>query len=141
MAIPSNGQLPRIEIPTIDMSPARDPATRAAILKQLRHALTDVGFLYLSNHHVPAPTIDAMITCLPRLFSLTSQIKHEVALENSPHFLGYSAAGSETTAGKADLREQFEFGTELPSMWHPGHPLYERLVGPNQVRTRLSIDR
>ena len=120
------------EIPTIDLSQALDPTTRPALLAQLRHALTDVGFLYLSNHRVPAPVIDAVIESLPKLFSLPPEAKNEVALENSPHFLGYSAVGSEVTAGQTDGREQFEFATELPPMWHPGLPLYDRLVGPNQ---------
>jgi isopenicillin N synthase-like dioxygenase len=128
------GQPVPTEIPTIDMSLADDSATRPAVLEKLRHALTDVGFLYLANHHVPATVIDALINSLPTLFGLSEEAKNEVALENSPHFLGYSAVGSEMTAGQADSREQFEFATELPSIWHPGLPLYERLVGPNQVR-------
>ncbi|KAB5511715.1 2OG-Fe(II) oxygenase [Coniochaeta sp. 2T2.1] len=120
------------EIPTIDLSQADDPLTRQAVLNQLHHALTDIGFLYLSNHNVPASVIDAVIDSLPKLFSLPAGAKDEVALENSAHFLGYSAVGSEMTAGKTDGREQFEFATELPPTWHPGLPLYERLVGPNQ---------
>lgn len=121
------------EIPTIDLSLAGNPATRPAVLEKLRHALTDVGFLYLSNHNVPETTIKALVNSLPVLFGLSTEAKNEVALENSPHFLGYSAVGSEMTAGQADSREQFEFATELAPIWHPGLPLYERLVGPNQV--------
>ncbi|OIW26219.1 Clavaminate synthase-like protein [Coniochaeta ligniaria NRRL 30616] len=132
MAESVNGNLLPNEIPTIDLSLAVDPATRPAVLEKLRHALTDVGFLYLSNHHVPPTVINAVIDSLPTLFGLPSQAKIEVALENSPHFLGYSAVGSEMTAGQADSREQFEFATELIPIWHPGLPLYERLVGPNQ---------
>jgi isopenicillin N synthase-like dioxygenase len=56
-----------------------------------------------------------------------------VALHNSPHFLGYSQIGSETTAGVQDQREQFEFATELPNTWSEGKPRYELLKGPNQV--------
>jgi hypothetical protein len=37
------------------------------------------------------------------------------------------------TAGVEDKREQFEFATELPDSWREGHPLCERLKGPNQV--------
>ncbi|KAB5533386.1 2OG-Fe(II) oxygenase [Coniochaeta sp. 2T2.1] len=120
------------QIPTINLSQADDPTTRPAVLAQLRHALTDAGFLYLSNHNVPAPIIDAVIASLPKLFSLPPEAKTKVALENSPHFLGHSAVGSEMTAGQPDGREQFEFATELPPIWHPGLPPYERLVGPNQ---------
>lgn len=126
------------EIPTIDFGLAGDPVARPAVLEKLRHALTDVGFLYLCNHGVPAHVIRALTESLPRLFSLPPEAKDEVALENSPHFLGYSAVGSEITAGRADAREQFEFATELAPRWHLGLPLYECLVGPNQVRIRLS---
>lgn len=139
--VPSPSPSPALPsgIPTIDLSLAEDATTRPAVLGTLRHALTDVGFLYLSNHHVPAAIIDAVVNSLPILFGLSSDAKSEVALENSPHFLGYSAVGSEVTAGRADSREQFEFATELVPIWHPGLPLYERLVGPNQVGLRYSL--
>lgn len=43
------------------------------------------------------------------------------------------ADGTETTAGRADRREQFEFTTELDATWEEGMPLSERLRGPNSV--------
>lgn len=121
------------EIPIISLGLSYK-ADRSQGLSDLHHALTTVGFLYISNHGVPEETISALVDVLPTLFSLPPTAKAEVALENSPHFLGYSAVGSETTAGRQDSREQFEFATELPCIWQPGLPLYERLVGPNQVR-------
>lgn len=36
-------------IPILDLQLARDPATKAEFLTQLRHALMEVGFLYLKN--------------------------------------------------------------------------------------------
>ncbi|KAJ5702620.1 Oxoglutarate/iron-dependent dioxygenase [Penicillium malachiteum] len=66
------------------------------------------------------------------LFSLDSKSKEDVALHRSPHFLGYSHVGSETTAGLEDRREQFEFATELADTWDAEQPIYERLKGPNQ---------
>jgi isopenicillin N synthase-like dioxygenase len=70
-----------------------------------------------------------MINALPRLF-VPLEAKKEVALQNSPHFLGYSSAGSETTAEKADSREKFEFATELEAPAPGTEPLYEYLRGP-----------
>jgi isopenicillin N synthase-like dioxygenase len=137
MSFPSDSDLVSpsfTEIPTIDLSLLNDSVTRPHLLAELRHVLTNVGFLYISNHGVLTEVIGALVDLLPTLFSLSAETKAEVALENSPHFLGYSAVGSETTAGKADSREQFEFATELTPVWRPGLPLYERLVGPNQVR-------
>ncbi|KAI0970133.1 putative hyoscyamine 6-dioxygenase [Xylaria arbuscula] len=119
-------------IPTIDLSLANDPDTLPNLLKDLRHALIDVGFLYVSNHGVPRSVISDLVKALPELFGLDEQAKRAVALENSPHFLGYSGFGSEHTGGAVDLREQFEFATELTAIWRAGLPLYERLRGPNQ---------
>ncbi|KAK1756771.1 hyoscyamine 6-dioxygenase [Echria macrotheca] len=119
-------------IPIVDLSLADDDSTKSQLLRQLRHALTEVGFLYIVNHGVPEAVIQKMVDALPNLFNLPTAAKVEVALHNSPHFLGYSADGSETTAGKTDRREQFEFATELTASWTDGKPLYERLRGPNQ---------
>ncbi|EPE08734.1 2og-fe oxygenase [Ophiostoma piceae UAMH 11346] len=121
------------KIPTLDLSwTNQDDTRREPLLAQLRHALVDVGFLYIVNHGVPDNIISDMTAVLPILFSLTDVEKEQIALHNSPHFLGYSAPGAETTAGKADQREQVEFATELPSDWAEGKPIYERLRGPNQ---------
>lgn len=40
-------------IPVLDLAQARDPATKPAFLDQLRHALLEVGFLYLRNVGIP----------------------------------------------------------------------------------------
>ncbi|KAF5985490.1 epoxide hydrolase [Fusarium coicis] len=114
------------QIPIIDIS-SPTPQT----LSHLRTALTQIGFLYISNHSVPTSTITALINILPDLFALSPSAKQEIALENSPHFLGYSAAGTETTAGKTDLREQVELATELERAPDDA-PLYDGLRGPNQ---------
>ncbi len=124
------------EIPTINLSRADDPETSPKVLSDLRHALTEVGFLYVSDHGVPADVITDLVKALPALFSLPDEAKKSVALEKSPHFLGYSSVGSETTAGNPDRREQFEFANERTESWREGLPLYERLRGPNQVCLR-----
>lgn len=36
-------------IPILDLALARDPATKPGFLSDLRHALMEVGFLYLKN--------------------------------------------------------------------------------------------
>lgn len=126
------------EIPIIDLSQANSESARPNLLRSLRYALTEVGFLYVSNHGIPTTVIDRLVDALPALFELEDDVKKSVALENSPHFLGYSGVGDEKTGGKADRREQFEFATELSATWHPGLPLYERLRGPNQVSMQFN---
>ncbi|KAH7092021.1 2OG-Fe(II) oxygenase [Paraphoma chrysanthemicola] len=119
-------------VPIIDLSKADTPATRAELLEDLRHAVTSIGFLYVSNHGVPTHVIQSLVVALPKLFALPEEEKTKVALENSPHFLGYSGTGSETTAGQIDKREQYEFATELQDDWREGQPSADRLKGPNQ---------
>lgn len=120
-------------IPRLDLSLSGDPTTEPQLLSELRYALTKVGFLYIENHGVPEAVISDVVDALPALFNMSEEAKAEAALAKSPHFLGYSADGSETTAGKSDRREQFEFATELQATWRPGLPLREMLRGPNPV--------
>jgi isopenicillin N synthase-like dioxygenase len=120
-------------IPTIDLSRAKNPVTKDKVLQDLRHAILNVGFLYISNHGVPADVTRKLVDALPRLFALPNEEKAKIALINSPHFLGYSGFGTERTAGNIDGRQQFEFATELTDDWTGGQPLAERLKGPNQV--------
>lgn len=122
------------EIPIIDLSLASCSDTRPILLKRLHHALVSTGFLYVSNHGVPPKVIRDLVEILPRFFSLTDSAKEQIALSSSPHFLGFSNVGSETTGGKADKREQVEFATELTASNDTDAPLYEKLRGPNQVR-------
>jgi isopenicillin N synthase-like dioxygenase len=127
-------------IPTIHLSKASsdsDPAIRADLLGQLRHALLDIGFLYISDHGVDATVVDNLLALLPSLFDLPEGVKSSASLVNSPHFLGYSSFGHETTAGSRDQREQFEFANEVSV--RDGHgdndgddALSTRLLGPNQ---------
>ncbi|KAK4216886.1 hypothetical protein QBC37DRAFT_415971 [Rhypophila decipiens] len=147
----SHDNSPFTSIPILDLSlasPSGSPESRTQFRSQLRHALTDVGFLYITNHGVASTVISDLVGILPELFALPSETKSsDLALVNTPHFLGYSALGAETTAGNRDSREQFEFATELPA--NPSFtcasaadneeasqefqvPLYERLKGPNQ---------
>ncbi|KAH8724123.1 2OG-Fe(II) oxygenase [Phaeosphaeriaceae sp. PMI808] len=117
-------------IPVIDLSKADHPESRLKLCRDLKHAVLHIGFLYILNH-------GGLVDVLPRLFELSEQEKRQTALENSPHFLGYSDMGAETTAGKMDKREQYEFATELSDDWNETLPLAERLKGPNQWPSAL----
>ncbi|KAK8173681.1 hypothetical protein IWX90DRAFT_381386 [Phyllosticta citrichinensis] len=139
-------------LPILDLALADDPAQRPALLGQLREALFDVGFLYIKNHGVASSTVSHLTSRLPALFDLPTDIKADLSKLNSPHFLGYSGFAEETTLGQKDLREQFDFATELPVAYKPAEgrrnsaassnsnagssrdfsQLYWRLRGPNQ---------
>lgn len=148
-------------IPLLDLSWADDNNKKPELLRQLHSALFDVGFLYIKNHGVAQSTIDNLTKLLPSLFDLPEQERASLSKLNSPHFLGYSGFAEETTLGKQDLREQFDFGTELPVVYQDasskanGHTngglpngedderdftkLYWRLRGPNQWPSQSSL--
>lgn len=44
-----SGNMSFKSIPVLDLSLADDPATKPAFLAELRHALMEVGFLYIKN--------------------------------------------------------------------------------------------
>lgn len=106
-----------MSIPVLDLSWAQDPTKKPDLLRQLRSALFDVGFLYVCNHGVPYPVISNLVGYLPRLFALDTNQKAALGKIHNPHFLGYSGFAEETTLGKQDLREQFDYATELPVVY------------------------
>jgi len=121
-------------VPVLDYSLVNSPTAKATFLDQLRHALINVGFLYLSNHPVPQTDIDRLIDYIPKLFDLPQEAKDKIRMVNSPHFLGYSSFGTELTKGTVDQREQFDFATRHTCRWKEGDPDYHRIWGPSQVK-------
>ena len=129
-------------IPILDLSISEEPERRGLLLHQLHDALFNVGFLYITNHGVPEETISNLVSRVPALFDLSDLSKTSLSKLNSPHFLGYSGFAEETTQGKKDLREQYDFATELPVIYEENasdhrtgrdvSKLYWRLRGPNQ---------
>jgi isopenicillin N synthase-like dioxygenase len=123
-------------IPILNYALLSSPGTRATFIEQLRHALIDVGFLYLEHPPVSDALVDRVIAYLPRVFELPQERKDALRMAHSPHFLGYSRVGVERTKGAADQREQIDIATPFECAWRPGDddPEYVRLWGPSQVR-------
>ncbi|KAF9526908.1 hypothetical protein CPB83DRAFT_857184 [Crepidotus variabilis] len=118
-------------VPVLDYGLLQSEATQ--FLEQLRHALVNVGFLYLSNHTVSQDNIDLVIDYIPKLFALPQNAKDDIKMSNSEHFLGYSRFGAEFTKGSVDQREQFDFATKHISRWKKqGDPEHHRLWGSPQ---------
>ena len=132
----------QMPLPILDLSLSQDPEKKGPLLDSLRDALFNVGFLYVRNHGVSQETIDALTKRIPGLFDLPEAEKAKLSKINSPHFLGYSGYADEETQGRRDLREQFDFATEVPVVYDTqtdAHlsgrdfsKLYWRLRGPNQ---------
>lgn len=151
------------EIPLLDLSLADDPATKPDFLKQLRHALLEVGFLYLKNVGVPDELFQKVIKQgiaffdLPMeekcatpcniaykslSFSEQSELMYKprlkIEMKNAPSFLGYSRLSAEITAGAVDHREQIDLSTEHP-LPSASSPLSHNLLAPNQWPSEASI--
>ncbi|KAJ7230032.1 hypothetical protein GGX14DRAFT_581999 [Mycena pura] len=118
-------------VPVLDYARVSSPTLKPQFIKELQHALINVGFLYLAN--VPVET-DALVSYIPRLFDLPQAAKDKISMVNSKHFLGYNKLGSEFTKGNRDWREQFDIATPhvCRAAEGRGDPDYWNLWGPSQ---------
>lgn len=64
------------EIPILDMALASDPATKPAFLADLRHALMEVGFLYLRNVGISDALFDQVISEGKAFFDIPQEEKY-----------------------------------------------------------------
>ncbi|KAK6196574.1 Endoplasmic reticulum transmembrane protein 3 [Pestalotiopsis sp. IQ-011] len=119
------------EIPLLDLSLANDPASKPAFLADLRHALLEVGFLYLKNVGISDELFAKVISEGKAFFDIPREEKLKIEMKNAPSFLGYSQLSAEITAGAVDHREQIDLSTEHP-VPGPDAPLHHNLLAPNQ---------
>ncbi|KAF4784542.1 2OG-Fe(II)oxygenase superfamily protein [Colletotrichum scovillei] len=118
-------------IPILDLALAQDPETKPQFLIDLRHALMEVGFLYLKNVGIPDELFKRVIKEGKGFFEIPTEEKLKIEMKNAKSFLGYSQLSAEITAGKIDHREQIDLSTEHP-LPGPNDPLYYNLLAPNQ---------
>ncbi|KAH0284922.1 Clavaminate synthase-like protein [Aureobasidium namibiae CBS 147.97] len=118
-------------VPVLDLAKANDPATKPQLLEELRHALMEVGFLYIKNTDISNDLLEKVKATGKAVFDIPGEEKLKIEMKNAPSFLGYSRLAAEITAGKIDQREQFDFSTEHP-IPEAGAPRYENLRAPNQ---------
>ncbi|KAH8623376.1 hypothetical protein IG631_21855 [Alternaria alternata] len=119
-------------LPILPLSAALDPATKPQFLEDLRSALLNVGFLYLSETGLPGQLIQDVIKECGQFFEkLPTEEKERIEMKNEKSFLGWSRLDNETTAFNPDHREQLDLSTPHPI---PGldAPLYHNLLAPNQ---------
>ena len=119
-------------IPTLSLAQARAQDTKPAFLRELKDAVLNVGFLYLSDTGVPDDLVQEVISATRAFFELLPQDeKLRIEMKNEKSFLGYSRLDNEITAGKIDHREQLDLATprKLPQ---PNSPPWHNLWGPNQ---------
>ncbi|KAH8793231.1 hypothetical protein BGZ57DRAFT_921675 [Hyaloscypha finlandica] len=118
-------------IPILDLSQAKDPSTKPKFLDELRHALLEVGFLYLKNVGIPEELTQKVIEEGVAFFDLPMEEKLKIEMKNAPSFLGYSRLDAEITAHTIDHREQIDLSTDH-AVRTPDQPLYRNLFAPTQ---------
>lgn len=119
-------------IPILPLSQALDPATKPQFLADLRDALLNVGFLYLSETGLPETLVaDVKRECQKFFEELPQAEKEAIEMKNQKSFLGWSRVDNETTAFNPDHREQLDLSTPHP-VPGPEAPLYHNLLAPNQ---------
>ena len=69
-------------IPILDLEVARNPATKAEFLEQLRYALMEVGFLYLKNVGIPPEVFQEVIQNGKAFFDIPLEEKYDSAQAN-----------------------------------------------------------
>ncbi|KAF8311842.1 iron/ascorbate oxidoreductase [Clavulina sp. PMI_390] len=118
-------------VPVLDYNLIRD-GNRDEFIKQLRHVLVNVGFLYLANPPIDKELTQKVKSLAPQLFELPQPSKDNLMMRNNQAFYGYNRLGSELTKGAKDQREQFDFGLDFDPDWAPGKPDYLRMWGDAQ---------
>lgn len=80
-----------INIPILPLSQALNPDTKPQFLAELRDALLNVGFLYLSETGLPDQLIqDVVRECRDFFEKLPREEKERIEMKNEKSFLGWS---------------------------------------------------
>jgi isopenicillin N synthase-like dioxygenase len=112
-------------IPIIDLGPALagEPGALEAAAKQLRHALTEIGFYFIVNHGIPRALIDAAFRQAARFHALPLEQKMTVRIDK--HNVGYLPMKGDTlrtsvvqAVTRPNLNEAFFVARDLG----PDHP-------------------
>ncbi|KAK5310602.1 hypothetical protein LTR70_009367 [Exophiala xenobiotica] len=118
-------------VPILDLALAQSPDTKPAFLNNLKHALLEVGFLYIKNAPgISDELIRNVVSLGKQFFSLPEEEKLACEMKNAKSFLGYNSLGKEITRFKTDWREQIDLSTPHP-VPSPEEPLYRNLLAPN----------
>lgn len=79
------------QIPILPLAAALDPATKPKFLADLRAALLNVGFLYLSETGLPERLVqDVVRECAGFFERLPQSEKERIEMKNEKSFLGWS---------------------------------------------------
>ncbi len=133
----------RETIPVIDLAPylGGAPGALQAAAKELRFALTEIGFYFIVNHGVPEPLIRGAFAEAARFHGQPLEKKMEIVIDR--HNVGYLPMRGDTlrtstvqTVTKANLNEAFFMARDLPDD-HPDVIADRRFRSANRWPTNL----
>ena len=122
-------------LPVINIAPLLDSASSdgqlAQVARELGEACREVGFFYITGHHISATLEDQLERVARDFFARSEAEKSLINMSRGGRaWRGWFKLGSELTSGLPDQKEGIYFGDELSSE-HPevmrGTPLH----GPN----------
>ncbi len=122
-------------VPVLDMSSARhtDGSFNEDFIEALRDAAHNVGFFQITGYGAVPGTSQRLLDTIAEFFARPVEEKLELDNRSSAQFRGYTRLGAEITRGRADSREQIDFGPELEPLTEvPADKPYLNLQGPNQ---------
>ncbi|WP_125611661.1 isopenicillin N synthase family dioxygenase [Specibacter cremeus] len=125
----------RTSVPVLDLSTARtaDGAFTADFIAALRDAAHNVGFFQVTNYGAAAGQVQELLDTVAGFFRLPLDQRLELDNRTSAQFRGYTRLGKEITRGRADSREQIDFGPDREPLANvPAGRPFLRLQGRNQ---------
>jgi len=124
------------EIPLVDFAPLKsaDAGAQGHTLATLRSALETCGFMYLRNHGVAQPLVDAVFAQSRQFFLLPPEVKNRAKPRQPGSTRGYEGVGVQALeAGRpGDLKEIFQCGAEpartRPNAWPEELPQFRQTL-------------
>ncbi len=123
------------EIPVLDISTARnaDGSFNQQFVQKLRDAAHRVGFFQIVGYAKTENQDQQLLETIAEFFAKPVEQKLKLDNRNSAQFRGYTRMGTEITRGRADAREQIDYGPQRPALDAvPADAPYLNLQGPNQ---------
>jgi len=62
-------------VPVLDLAKANNPDTKPELLEELRHALMEVGFLYIKNTSIPGNLFEKVRVAGTAVFDISEEEK------------------------------------------------------------------
>ncbi|KAK4550495.1 hypothetical protein LTR36_000074 [Oleoguttula mirabilis] len=114
----SKHDLPWADLVTLDLSQFDAPGGKQKLANQLRDAVHNVGFFYISNFGISQEEVDRQFAICKEVFDLPTEekLKHRADLENG-NYNGYRPQGSiEVFPGLRDNVEMYNLFKFIPQL-------------------------